>query len=156
MMQAIRMTWLATLIALAASGFAGLAAAQEPFERSALTIVTLQGRYHFAVEMALTGEQRAQGLQGREQVPPGTGMLFDFGIVVPVTMWMLNTPVPLDMIFIANDGKVVRVAERTQPFSRDIISSGVPVRAVLEVAGGTAEQLRIDPGSRILHPLFAN
>lgn len=149
------------LVALAAAGLAGerlpaaigTARAAE-FATDQLTIVTLRGRFPFAVEMAVTPEQRSQGLQYRQVLAANAGMLFDFGETAPVAMWMLNTPIPLDMLFIDAAGWVVRVAERTTPYSLDVIESGQPVRAVLEIAGGTAERLAVRKGSRILHPLF--
>lgn len=151
------------LIALAAGGLAGerlpaavgTARAAE-FATDQLTLVTLRGRFPFTVEMALTPAQRGQGLQYRPALAADAGMLFDFGETAPVAMWMLNTPIPLDMLFIDAAGWVVRVAERTTPYSLDVIESGQPVRAVLEVAGGTAERLAIRKGSRVLHPLFGD
>lgn len=130
------------------------ALAEEPFEWSEATIVTVHGRFVFAVEMAVTRNQHRIGLQGRRAVPDGTGMLFDFGEARPIAMWMYNTPTPLDMVFIDPGGRVVRVAADTTPFSRETISSEVPVRAVLEIAAGTAARIGIAPGSRVLHPMF--
>ena len=81
-------------------------------------------------------------------------MLFDWGRVEPVAMWMRNTYVSLDMIFIAADGRVAKVAEATEPLSDTTISSGGPVAAVLEVAAGTAQRIGLKPGDRVLHPMF--
>ena len=125
-----------------------------PFAWSEATVVTLRGRFPLTVEMAVTPDQHRQGLQGRRAVPDGTGMLFDFGESRPIAMWMFNTPSPLDMLFIDSTGRVVRIAADTVPFSRAVIRSGEPVRAVLEVAAGTAARLGIQPGSRVLHPMF--
>ena len=136
------MLWMSTAVAF------------EPFAWSEATVVTLHGRFPFTVEMAVTPDQHRQGLQGRRAVPDGTGMLFDFGEPRPIAMWMFNTPSPLDMLFIDSRGRVVRVAADTVPFSREVIRSGEPVRAVLEVAAGTAARLGIRPGSRVLHPMF--
>lgn len=149
------------LVALAAPGLSGSGwlpwdgpARAAEFETGPLTIVTLRGRFPFTVELAVTAAQRRQGLQHRRFLAADHGMLFDFGHDEPVTMWMINTPIPLDMIFIDAAGRVTHVAENTTPYSLDLIPSGGPVRAVLEVAGGTAARLGIRKGSRIQHPMF--
>jgi hypothetical protein len=108
----------------------------------------------FSVELAATDAERARGLMYRQELPEEHGMLFDFEREEPVAMWMHDTYIPLDMIFIRGDGRILRIAERTEPFSDRIIPSGGPVRAVLEVAGGTAKKLGIAPGDRIGHPIF--
>jgi uncharacterized protein len=90
----------------------------------------------------------------RHHLPEDRAMLFDWGRVEPVSMWMRNTYVSLDMIFIAADGRVVRVAERTEPLSETTIASGVPVAAVLEVVAGTAERIGLKAGDRVHHPMF--
>lgn len=81
-------------------------------------------------------------------------MLFDFRSNEPVAMWMVNTYIPLDMLFISATGNIVKIAEHTTPRSRELIESGVPVRAVLELNAGTAGTLGIRPGDRVLHPIF--
>jgi uncharacterized protein len=121
-----------------------------------LEIVTKQGVHVFAVELAVNDEQRARGLMHRRELPEGRGMLFDFAREQPVSMWMQNTYVSLDMIFIRGDGTIARIAENTEPLSTKIIPSGAPVRGVLEVVAGTAKKLGIAPGDRVAHPLFAN
>jgi hypothetical protein len=92
----------------------------------------------------------------RHNVPKERAMLFDWGRVAPVSMWMRNTYVSLDMIFIAADGRVAKVAEATEPLSETTISSGEPVAAVLEVVAGTAERIGLKPGDRVRHPMFAS
>ncbi len=82
-------------------------------------------------------------------------MLFDFERDQPVSFWMRNTYIPLDIIFIQGDGRILRIAENTQPLSDRLIPSGGPVRAVLEVIGGTARKLGIAPGDRVESPIFA-
>jgi uncharacterized membrane protein (UPF0127 family) len=119
-----------------------------------LTIVTASGRHNFMVELAADDASRAQGLMYRRSLAPDRGMLFDFKRVEPVSMWMQNTYVPLDMLFIRPDGMIARIAERTEPLSTRAIPSGEPVLAVLEVAGGTAARLGIKAGDRVEHPLF--
>ena len=90
----------------------------------------------------------------RRELPEGRGMLFDFSPEQPVSMWMKNTYIPLDMIFIRADGRILRIAENTTPESEAIIPAGRPVRGVLEVIGGTAKKFGIAPGDRVAHPLF--
>ncbi|MDP6604284.1 MAG: DUF192 domain-containing protein [Rhodospirillales bacterium] len=131
-----------------------VAADAVPMRTSELAVVTEQGRFSFTVEMAVTETQRGRGLQYRKSLAPDAGMLFDFGAPEPAAMWMMNTPIPLDMIFVAGDGRVVNVEARTQPGSLAVIRSAGAVRAVLEVNAGTAERLGIEAGSRVLHPVF--
>lgn len=136
---------------------AGGVFAREPqsFARSMAEIVTQAGAHHsFAVEVATTEEQLAQGLMYRPSLAADAGMLFDFGGSRPVSMWMKNTLIPLDMLFLADDGRVVGVAERAVPRSLDLISAPEPVRGVLEVNGGTVSRLGIRPGDRLVYPLF--
>ena len=119
-----------------------------------LEIVAKNGVHVFAVEIAITDEERARGLMFRRELPAGQGMLFDFKRDQDVSMWMENTYVSLDMIFIRADGRIARIAENTEPLSRRIISSGGPVRAVLEVVAGTAKKLGLAPGDKVAHPMF--
>ena len=129
--------------------------AARAIEQQVVEIATRTGVHVFSIELAATEEERARGLMYRQQLPEEHGMLFDFEREEPVAMWMHDTYIPLDMIFIRGDGRILRIAERTQPLSDRIIPSGGPVRAVLEVAGGTAKRLGIAPGDRIGHPIFS-
>ncbi len=140
----------AALAALTASRARGA----EPFATSSLSLVTAKGRFRFTVEMALDDAQRALGLQFRQSLAAHAGMLFDYGRPQPVSMWMKNTLVPLDMLFIGADGRVVNIAAGTIPESLIPIPSTGPVRAVLEVNAGTAARLGIEPGDRVIHPIF--
>lgn len=124
-------------------------------EMSSLEIVSKNGVHVFAIELAVTDEERARGLMFRREVPEGQGMLFDFKRDQEVSMWMENTYVSLDMIFIRADGRIARIAENTEPLSRRIISSGGPVRGVLEVVAGTAKKLGLAPGDKVAHPMFS-
>jgi len=124
-------------------------------EQQTLEIASKSGVHVFSVELAVTDDERARGLMFRKQLPEGQGMLFDFKREQEVSMWMENTYIPLDMIFIRRDGRILRIAENTQPLSRAIISSGGPVLAVLEVIGGTAKKFGIAPGDRVGAPMFA-
>jgi uncharacterized membrane protein (UPF0127 family) len=107
----------------------------------------------FAVEVMRTPEEKAKGLMYRRELPEGRGMLFDFSPEQPVSMWMKNTYISLDMIFIGADGRIARIAENTKPESEAIIPGGT-VRGVLEVIAGTAKKYGIAPGDRVAHPLF--
>jgi uncharacterized membrane protein (UPF0127 family) len=117
-------------------------------------IVSKTGVHVFDVEMAVTPEQRSTGLMHRKELARGRGMLFDFEGDGPIVMWMKNTYVSLDMIFIRSDGTIARIAENTTPLSEQTIPSGAPVKAVLEVVAGTAKRLGIAPGDRVAHRLF--
>jgi hypothetical protein len=120
-------------------------------ELQSIKIATPSHDYFFSVEIAATKEQRAYGLMFRKELPQRHGMLFDFGRDQAVTMWMQNTSVPLDMIFIRSDGRILRVAEDNRPLSKELIPSGGVVRSVLEVSAGTARRLGITAGDRVAY-----
>jgi len=122
--------------------------------RDTIEIVTRTGVHAFTVELATNAAERAVGLMYRKELPEGHGMLFDFHDDQPVQFWMHNTYISLDMIFIASDGRVVRVAENAKPMSDELIPSGRPVRAVLEVIAGTARKFGIAPGDRVTGAFF--
>ena len=124
------------------------------FERSELTVATAYGEHRFRVELALDNAQRERGLQHRPFLAEDAGMLFVYEQPKTIGMWMLNTLIPLDMIFIGSDGRIVNIAERTRPKSLDVIPSAKPAIAVLEVLGGTSSRLGIRPGDRVTHPLL--
>ncbi len=90
----------------------------------------------------------------RKTMLPTHGMLFQFEGSSPVMMWMQNTPLSLDMLFIKEDGKVAKIASGTEPFSKTIISSGERVSHVLELNAGIARQIGIKPGDQIIHGFF--
>lgn len=140
---------LAVLVAVHAS----LAGAQAPvtFEESTLVIETRTGAHEFQVELAITPEQRSRGLMFRTELAPDAGMLFLGASDRVQTMWMANTVLPLDMLFIEADGTIATIAENTIPFSREIISSRRPVRAVLELNAGTVRRLGIRVGDKVVH-----
>ena len=119
-----------------------------------LEIVTKSGVQVFSVEMATTEEEKSTGLMYRKELADGKGMLFDFSPEQQVSMWMKNTYISLDMIFIRADGRILRIAENTEPFSTAIISSGGLAKGVLEVIAGTAQKYGIQAGDRVAHPLF--
>lgn len=154
-----RRALLATAAALVATSVAAWAQPTQvqnriTFETAELFIESGGQRHRFAIEMADSDERRALGLMYRTSLPADAGMLFDFKVDQPVAMWMRNTRIPLDMLFIARDGRIVNIAERTVPFSETSIPSKGPVRAVLELNGGTSARLGIKPGDRVSHPMF--
>ncbi len=125
------------------------------FERGELVIETAGGAQHdFVIELALTRRQQAQGLMYRRELGPRAGMLFVYRPAQEVSMWMKNTLIPLDMLFIESDGRIAKIVERTVPLSLASIASDQPVRGVLELNAGTARRLGIQPGDRVLHPDF--
>lgn len=147
------------MAALMAVTFGACAASAQnaTFPTAKLDIVGQGGQRHsFAVEVASTREQLSRGLMFRKAMAADAGMLFDFGRIQPVSMWMKNTLIPLDMLFVAADGKIAGIAERTVPGSLATIDSPGPIRAVIEFNGGTASRLGLKPGDRVVHPLFPN
>jgi len=119
-----------------------------------LILATQSGRFPLTVEVADTPSARQQGLQGRRGLAENAGMLFDFGTPQPVAMWMLNTYIPLDMLFLDDAGRVVAIARNTVPLSLDRIGIDDPVRAVLEVQAGVADRLKVRAGDRVCHPIY--
>jgi uncharacterized membrane protein (UPF0127 family) len=139
----------AALCLVVVAGDAGAANLQR------LEIATKSGPRAFLVEMATTEDEKNIGLMNRSELPDGRGMLFDFAPPQLVSMWMKNTLIPLDMIFIQADGHILRVAQNIEPLSTVAIPSGGLVKGVLEVTGGTVKKYGIGAGDRVEHPLFA-
>lgn len=139
------------LVALAAGDESAHAQRLQPVK-----VLTKTGDQTFMVEIANTPGQRAQGLMFRTQISDRQGMLFDFGEEKEVRMWMKNTPISLDIIFIQRDGRIHRVVHNTEPESLGLISSHGPVRAVLEVKAGTSKKYGIAPGGRVVNQVFAD
>jgi len=144
--------WLAVAVIAAFTAFAGALAQAASFQT--LEIATKNGVQIFSVEMATTEDEKQKGLMYRRELADGKGMLFDFSPEQQISMWMKNTYIALDMIIIRADGRVLRIAENTEPESTAIISSGGLARGVLEVPAGTARKYGIAPGDRVSHPLF--
>jgi uncharacterized membrane protein (UPF0127 family) len=132
----------------------GAAGVLQAAEFQPLEIVTKNGVQTFTVEMAKTEKERETGLMYRTELADGRGMLFDFSPEQQVSMWMKNTILSLDMIFIGANGRILRIAENTEPQSLKIISSGGSAKGVLEVIAGTAKKYGIAPGDQVVHPLF--
>lgn len=122
--------------------------------REKLTLVTRSGIHEFEVEVTATAEDKAKGLMFRRSLAPNAGMLFPYEPPQEATMWMKNTYISLDMIFIRSDGVVHRIERGTEPFSERTISSNGQVSAVLELNAGTADRIGLSPGDRAAHTLF--
>ncbi|MDW9445993.1 DUF192 domain-containing protein [Sinorhizobium meliloti] len=126
------------------------AMAEVSFAKERVRLIMASGRTHdLTVELATQPDQREQGLMYRRQMAPDHGMLFDFGETRPVMMWMKNTYLPLDMLFIASDGTIRTIHENAVPHSEAIIDSREPVAYVLELNAGTVKRLGVSPGDRL-------
>ncbi len=134
----------------------GAAAPLAVFKKSALTIDTEAGPRRFVIELALTPQEQEQGLMFRREMAADAGMLFDLGTERQALFWMHNTLIPLDMLFIAGDGRIADIRERAVPMSDATIPSKVPVRAVLELNGGTVARLGIKLGDVVHYAIFDN
>lgn len=128
----------------------------QQFPTSELTIISSTGPHRFKVEVAETPAQMTQGLMFRRSLAADGGMLFDYKEPTMATMWMRNTLIPLDMLFVDAQGRIVNIRQRAVPQSLDVIAAATPVRAVIELNGGTAARLGIAPGDRVIHPIFGN
>jgi uncharacterized membrane protein (UPF0127 family) len=126
------------------------ARALETFPVSTLTIKSKDATHRFTVEVANSPRQQAQGLMFRRKMAADAGMVFIYSSAKPISMWMKNTLIPLDMVFINASGAVSRIVERTTPMSQTIISSGGPAKAVLELNGGAASRLKLKTGDRVV------
>jgi len=144
-------------------GLAGLASSWQSFgqsqkfqtfEKNRLAIKTKTGRHEFRVEIAMSPRQQAQGLMFRRRLAPDAGMLFLYRSAAPASMWMKNTFIPLDFLYIDGTGRIVGFHQRAVPQSLEVITSKQPVRAVMEVNAGTAARLRIAVGDQVFHPAF--
>ncbi len=142
-----------TMKACAVSFATALLSATAAFADTA-TLKTSSGSHPIEVEVADTPQAREIGLMNRESLAEDTGMLFDFREDRPVSMWMKNTLIPLDMLFIDKTGTVVRIARNAKPHSLETIPSGKPVRYVLEINGGAAATYGAKTGDKLEHPLI--
>ncbi|HLH10284.1 MAG TPA: DUF192 domain-containing protein [Methylovirgula sp.] len=120
-----------------------------------LTIVTATGAHHFSVEVMQTQPELEKGLMFRKSMPADQGMLFNFHTEGSVMMWMKNTFIPLDMIFMGKTGKVVGIVADARPMSEQILTAAVPTYAVLELNGGVAAKIGLKVGDKVEHPIFS-
>ncbi len=148
--------WCALVAAVVFLSLFGAARAETPiqFAESSLVIHTAGGDHTFAVEMAENDAQRSRGLMFRHALADDRGMLFDFKRDIFISMWMRNTLIPLDMLFISANGRISYIRQNTVPYSLDIIEAPDRNRAVLEVSAGTVARLGIRVGDRVAHPIF--
>lgn len=144
--------WLSLVHAFAQQPLAKDPNAVLPVEE--IVLVSSAGEFRFSAEIADTAERRKTGLMFREEMLPTHSMLFDFEGNGTIAMWMKNTPLPLDMVFIRPDGSIARIERKTTPFSTDVISSGGPVSHVLELNAGITLQIGLKAGDRIKHRFF--
>ena len=124
------------------------------YESSEIWIESAAGRHHFVVEIAETYDQRQRGLMFRSELPQDTGMLFHFGKETKLAMWMKNTFIPLDMLFINKHGIIHRVVENTTPLSLQTIPGGAPTMVVVELNAGVTRRLGINAGDKVVHDIF--
>jgi hypothetical protein len=145
---------LAAIAALAATGCWAGPAAEESFPRSALQIHASSGLNWFNIRIADTEAHRELGLMFVTQLPSDEGMLFPQDKPQIMSMWMKNTLIPLDMLFIDSHGKIVCLLANAKPESLDILSCDKPVKAVLEIGGGEAQRRGIRVGDTVVHSTF--
>ncbi len=131
------------------------ALAQEPARIEPLTITTGASAAMFSAEVADTDELRERGLMFRHRLPENQAMLFDFGEPRPVSMWMKNTYIPLDMVFVRSDGTIAAIVENAVPKSLETIGVQEPVRGVIELAAGTVKRLGITQQDKVYNRIFA-
>jgi len=136
--------------------FSGSAVASPTLPVTTITVDTNSGPTVFTVELASDAQSQQQGLMFRKEMAPDAGMLFDFHEALMLTFWMKNTFLPLDMLFIRADGTISTIATNTVPLTTTPVPSAEPVRAVLEINGGRAQQLGIHAGDRVRAAIFHN
>ncbi len=142
------------LLVLLLFGFIGSPAIAGSSKWEPLEVITHHGVRRFRVEVAETEASRERGLMYRKSLAPDRGMLFDFKTPQPVAFWMKNTLIPLDMLFIAPDGRIIAIARNAVPYSDTPIPSGGDVLGVLEIRGGRAAEIGIEPGDRVAERIF--
>jgi uncharacterized protein len=135
-------------------GVASIGHAQQAARIEQMSIITENSATFFQAEIADTDELRARGLMFRHIMPLDRAMLFDFGQPRPASMWMKNTYVSLDMLFVRTDGTIAAIAENTEPLSLQTISVDEPVKGVVELAAGTVKRLGIKRDDRVYHTIF--
>lgn len=114
-----------------------------------LSVTTGDARHEFRVEVAASKAEQSRGLMFRTELGPDEGMVFPYQAPQQLGFWMKNTPLPLDIIFIGEDGRIVNIAAQTTPYSTESVYSDGPALAVLEIPGGRAAELGIEPGDRV-------
>jgi uncharacterized membrane protein (UPF0127 family) len=143
-------------VVLVAPACAQVSGAQPRLRTEPMTIETSRGPVKLTVEMADTERTRELGLMFRDAPPRNEGMLFDFHEPQEVSFWMKNTKVSLDLLFISQDGRIIRIARNATPFSEEPIPSGAPIRGVLEIAAGRSKELGIAEGDKARQRIFTS
>lgn len=147
-------------LVFAVAAFIGIFAAFQPALHAAddiLKIHTAKGMdYVFHIEEALTSRQKEKGLMNRASLANDAGMLFPFDHVGRPQFWMKDTLIPLDLVFIDQNGMIVHIHHMARPLDESTITVDRPVKAVLEIKGGVADGLGIAEGDRVVHPVFRN
>ncbi len=146
---------------LAAGGLGACAApagagAQPPLPKSELSIETKGGTVAFTVELADEPLEIQTGMMFRRTIGESEGMLFDMGRPRVAAFWMRNTLIPLDIIFIDEEGRIIDIAANATPLSEEVLTPGAPARGVLEIGGGRAAELGIENGNLVRHSIFGN
>lgn len=147
---------LAFILLLLMAGFTATAQAQATFPKGELSIKTAETTYDFDIELALDDNHRQYGMMFRTEMPEMTGMLFVYDRKRDLAMWMKNTFISLDILFLDTNGKIINIAKSAQPRSLSRISSQRPAKAVLELKGGITDKLGINAGDEIIHSIFEN
>jgi uncharacterized protein len=155
LLGALLCTWFAAACAQTPSRAPFSPSQLKDFPRSTLTVQRQTGRDTFQIWIADTPARHQQGLMWIRELPADHGMLFVLQPVREMNMWMKNTYVPLDMLFIASDGRILNIAHSTKPLSTDIVSSGAVVGGVVEILAGEARRRGIQVGDRVIHPLLS-
>ena len=152
----MRLTVLGMIVSVLLTSCAALAGHEAALPVQTIRIDTASGPKEFKVEVAADAVSQQHGLMYRRDLPADAGMLFDFHQEARVSFWMKNTPLPLDMVFIRKDGTVASIERNAEPYSTQSIPSVEPVRAVLEINGGRAQDLGIKPGDRVRADIFGD
>ncbi len=150
----VKLRYLLVAFALYLMNFHCVVLAQEPSRIEPITISTQTASTRLSAEIADNEELRQRGMMFRHILPPDQAMLFDFETPRPVAMWMKNTYMSLDMLFVREDGTIAALAENTVPKSLDTISVQEPVRGVVELAAGTVKRLAIHKNDKVFHRIF--
>jgi uncharacterized membrane protein (UPF0127 family) len=130
------------------------ALSEENFSQSQILIVSKSGAHKFTVDVAATAAQRQLGLMFRQKMAADQGMLFDFGEEKLISMWMKNTLISLDMLFVDKTGTILQIEHGTIPMSLDPISGNAPALSVIELNAGVTKELGIFEGDQVLHDIF--
>ena len=124
----------------------------DTMRRETLTLIAAGSRTEISTEIALTEPEQEQGLMFRTGMADNAGMLFIYEQTHDLSMWMHNTYISLDMVFMRADGTIIRIETNAEPLSDRVIASGGPVKAVLELTAGTAQRLGLKPGDKVDSP----